>query len=147
MKLAKALKEKNRLVGEVNRLKGLILRENSKDVKSSSKVDVASLFSQLDAATKSLIAIKTAIFKANVGIYEKIVTLGELKTRIEWIKTIPNKNGTEDTQTFRDTIITREYRAYKTQEDIDNEIASLQIEIDKIQDAVDEYNATVSVEL
>lgn len=147
MKLAKALKEKNRLVGEINRLKVLINRENSRDVKSTSKVDVESLFSQLDAATKSLIAIKTAIFKANVGIYEKIVTLGELKTRIEWIKTILTRDGIEVYSQIRDAVITKEFKAYKTQEDIDNEIASLQIEIDKIQDAVDEYNATVSVEI
>ena len=66
MKLAKALKEKNRLVGEVKRLKDLIARENSRNVKSTSKVDCKQLWEDLDNATSLLIKIKTAIFKANV---------------------------------------------------------------------------------
>lgn len=147
MKLAKALKEKNRLVGEINRIKVLICRENSRNVKSSSKTDVGDLFSQLDSTIKSLIAIKTAIFKANVGIYDKIVTLGELKTKIAWISEIPTRNEIEEQPSYNGTIMTKEYKAYMTQEDVDKQIAEIQIQIGKIQDEVDEYNATVSVEV
>jgi hypothetical protein len=39
MKLAAALKEKNRLIGYINSQKEILARENSRYVKSTSKVD------------------------------------------------------------------------------------------------------------
>lgn len=141
MKLAKALKEKNRLAGEINRLKTLIQRENSRNVKSSSKVDCAKLWEEMVIATDRLIAIKTAIFKANEYIYYKIVRMAELKGRAAWINTIPTNN--EKTQTPYGThIIETEMKAWKTREDIDAMTVELQNEIAKLQDDLDEYNAT-----
>ena len=74
MKLAKALKEKNRLVGEIVRLKSIIERENSRIEKSTSKVDRDDLWERLALATESLIGIKAAIFTANAKVYDKLFT-------------------------------------------------------------------------
>jgi hypothetical protein len=145
MKLAKALKEKNRLVGEVNRLKGLIQRENSRDVKSTSKVDVALLWDALTNATTSLVAIKTAIFKANIGIYDKIVLMGELKAKAEWIKSLDTKDGIVEENTHYANPIVKEYKAYLNTEAIDNLTVELQEQIVVLQDEIDEYNATLTV--
>jgi len=145
MKLAKALKEKNRLVGEVNRLKGLIQRENSRDVKSTSKVDVALLWDALTNATTNLIAIKTAIFKANIGIYDKIVRMGELKAKAEWIKTLDTRDGIVEDNAHYGNPIVREYKAYLNTEAIDDLTVQLQEEIVVLQDEIDEYNATLTV--
>ena len=148
MKLTKALKEKNRLVGEIKRLKDLIQRENSRNVKSTSKVDCKQLWTDLDNAIDNLVKIKTAIFKANAGIYQKIVTMGELKSKVEWIKTLNTKDGVEEVSNYRaETIKTEQFVAYVKQEGIDNFIVSLQSSIASLQDDLDEYNATVNVDL
>ena len=145
MKLAKALKEKNRLVGEVRRLKDLIQRENSRIATSTSKIDCNKLWIDLDDAINKLVNIKTAIFNANSGIYGKIARMGELKSKADWIKTISTLDGPEELPTFRAEPIKTEHRAFKKQEDIDNMTVAIQNEIAKLQDELDEYNATVNV--
>lgn len=148
MKLAKALKEKNRLAGEINRLKGLIARENSRNVKSSSTVDVAALWLAMVEATDKLIALKTAIFKANAGIYQKIVRMAELKGRATWINGLnTNNEKTEQLYGVNGQIIVTEFKAYLTREGVDKMSKELQDEIAKLQDELDEYNATVNVEV
>ena len=160
MKLAKALKEKNRIAGEINRLKTLISRENSRDVKSSSTVDVASLWINLLNTTEKLIKVKTEIFKANVGIYDKIVRMAELKGRSSWLFTI-NTNNEKIENPYGTNIMVTEYKAcmalnqnvnildlvrqFKL-EDVDRMTKDLQDEIAKLQDEIDEYNATVSID-
>jgi len=160
MKLAKALKEKNRIAGEINRLKTLISRENSRDVKSSSTVDVSSLWIDLLNTTEKLIKVKTEIFKANVGIYDKIVRMAELKGRSSWLFTI-NTNNEKIENPYGTNIMVTEYKAcmalnqnvnildlvrqFKL-EDVDRMTKDLQDEIAKLQDEIDEYNATVSID-
>lgn len=147
MKLAKALKEKNRLAGEINRLRTLIDRENSRNVKSSSKVDVSKLWDEMITATDRLIALKTAIFKANAGIYEKIVRMAELKGKASWITTIPTNNEKTEENYGSGNIIVTEFKAWLTREDIDKMTKTLQDEISKLQDELDEYNATACIEI
>ena len=160
MKLAKALKEKNRIAGEINRLKTLISRENSRDVKSSSTVDVASLWINLLNTTEKLIKVKTEIFKANVCIYDKIVRMAELKGRSAWLSSI-NTNNEKIENPYGTNIMVTEYKAcmalnqnvnildlvrqFKL-EDVDRMTKDLQDEIAKLQDEIDEYNATVSID-
>ena len=144
MKLAKALKEKNRLVGEVNRLKTLFARENSRNVKASSKIDAEKVWNEMVEASHKLIVIKAAIFKANTGIYEKIVRMGELKALAVWLPTVDTNN--EKVENSYGTIATvTEHKAWMTQEGVDNQIVAFQKEIAELQDAVDEYNATIEV--
>ena len=146
MKLTKALKEKNRLVGEINRIKQLISRENSRDVKSSSTVDASKLWEDLALTTDKLVALKTAIFKANVGIYGSIVRMSELKDRMYWIPSVSTNNEKTE-RPYGEHILVTEFKACKTREDIDNMQKELQDEIAKLQDEVDEYNAKTMVEV
>jgi hypothetical protein len=148
MKLAKALKEKNRLGGEVKRLKDLIQRENSKNIKSTSKVDCDKLWKDLESTTDQLIKIKTAIFKANAGIYGKITTIGELKSKVEWIKSLNTKDGVEDVPNYRgESTKTEQYVAFVKQSDVDEMIVNIQESITSLQDDLDAYNATTEIEL
>lgn len=146
MKLAKALKEKNRLAGEVNRLHELIARENSRNVKSSSTVDVGAVWVELQNAKEKLIAIKTAIFKANVGIYEKIVRMAELKGEASWLSDL-NTNNEKEERPYGVGMIVTENKAHFKREDVDKMTKDLQDTIAKLQDELDEYNATVTVEV
>lgn len=147
MKLAKALKEKNRLVGEINRLKELIQRENSRNVKSKSTVDVGKLWEELDATSNKLVALKTAIFKANVGIYDKIVRMAELKGLAAWVVGISTDDETHEQPTYGGNSIVTEMKAHFNREAVDGIVKKFQDEIAKLQDEVDEYNATVTIEI
>jgi hypothetical protein len=146
MKLAKALKEKNRLAGEITRLKGLISRENSRNVKASSTVDVGALLTELQKVTDSLITLKTAIFKANAGIYEKIVRMAELKGKAAWLNTLnTNNERTEQAYGVSQIVLVTEFKAYLTREAIDDMTKELQDQIAKLQDELDEYNAMETI--
>lgn len=147
MKLAKALKEKNRLVGELARLKAIILRENSRSEKSTSKIDRKKIWDDYTIVTAHLVAIKTAIFKANAGIYHTIAAIGEAKSLAEWIKVIDVQDGLVETPSFRGEPTKNTFTAYLKQEDIDTMTAKLQDQIAAFQDELDTYNATVDVEV
>ena len=148
MKLAKALKEKNRLVGEVNRLKGLIMRDNSLETKYLEGKNRTKQWLDYTAAVEALVAIKTAIFKANTGIYRTIVLMSEKKAELGWITSLNTTNGVQETPNYRgEGVIKTEYSAYITQDGIDTRIVELQKEIARLQDELDEFNATVTIEI
>lgn len=79
--IAKALNTKNRVVGEKNRLHHLIVENSSRLETTKTNYDVQDLWKQYEATIGKLIAIKSAIAKANVDIYEKIYRISELKSK------------------------------------------------------------------
>ncbi|MFA5754416.1 MAG: hypothetical protein WC905_03645 [Patescibacteria group bacterium] len=146
MKLAKALKEKNRLVGEINRLKALIIRDNSIESTMALKKDRKQQWQDYRNAVAALIKIKTAIFKANVGIYETIVNMGELKNELTWITQLNTTDGVVTNSNYRgDGVSQTTYSAFLTQEDIDAAIVRNQNIIAELQDELDEYNANTVI--
>lgn len=147
MKLAKALKEKNRLVGEIVRLKSIIERENSRDENSTSKVDREDLWVRLSTATESLIRIKAAIFSANAKVYDKIARMGELKDRAQWITGLNTQDGVFESPSYRTEPVKRTIIAHKKQADIDTMTTALQEQIAALQDELDAYNATTEIEI
>ncbi len=147
MKLSKALKEKNRLVGEVNRLRAIISRENSRESRNTSKVDVGATIAELTSTVERLSKLKTAIAKANVGIYEAIEKMSELKSHATWIATLDTRDGAEETSGYGSVVIKKEYTAHVKKEDIDKLTKEIQDQLGVLQDKVDEYNATTEVVL
>ena len=151
MKLVKALKVKNRLVGEVNRLQGILERENSKEKGSYSQVDVSVIDTQLSVTVGKLVAVKSAITVANIGIYNKICEMEELKNQKSFIMRLDTTHGTvkESGSGFAssDKLIVREYTAHLRQENVDERVIELQTQIETLQDEIDEYNATTNVDL
>ena len=146
MKLARALKEKNRLVGEVNRIKAIIIRDNSLELKRVGNKDREQQWIDYRDAVVKLVEIKTAIFKANAGIYETIVCMSEKKAELAWITDLNTQDGVEEIQNFsNDNVVKKEYSAYLKQSDIDSYIVSLQKDIADLQDELDEFNAKTEI--
>ena len=150
VKLARALKEKNRLVGDINRLRKLFERENSRLENTKSTSSREKIWKDLENTTAKLVQVKTAIFLANSGVYKKIVEMGELKSLISWLEVVDN---TEDSQQVPERgengITYREIKrtAFLNQEKVDSKILDVQKVIAQLQDEIDEYNATVAVEI
>lgn len=147
MNLAKALKTKNYLAGELARLNALLYRENSRRADSSSKTERGDLCVKIAQVRNALIILKTKIAQANSPIWEELFRLAELKGEIEFLKTLPTKDGKceEIIGMGQREPKTVEYTAHWTQDVVDKEIADLQIEIEERQDKVDVFNATTNV--
>lgn len=153
--LPKALKIKNRIVGELNRVRALIRRDNQiettnmtgeevqahiKGVKNLINVE-ASLF-------ESLIMIKTFISKANIDIYEKIARMAELKSQMGFVQSLPSRDGQFiENEYGRPEPIKRNFLSVVNQKSIDLSHGEMQHRIDRLQDEIDEYNATTLIEI
>lgn len=148
MTIARALKEKNRVAGKLSAIRNRIYYENSKADGDKRDFDVNALVSVEKELQDRLIAIKKAIAVINAGIAFELVRLAEIKSEIEWWKTIPTKAGTFTENGYRDNppreII---FTAVVSSQDIYQKVEALQTEAESLQDRIDEYNASTKIEV
>jgi hypothetical protein len=142
MTVKQALKQKNKLVQELNELT-LRLHKNNSVVEGNTRAyssieTLKEIYSKVDELT----AIKTQIHKANVEVYDKIFLLSELKSIVKQLKGLDCSEGvTEDyysrrneTQTIKNAEIGEVQR--------DMEVKFLEARIEELQDELDLHNAT-----
>jgi len=148
MKLVNALKVKNRIAGEVTRLSGIIKRENSKVIGSTSAVDMKAVSDEYKDSIEKLINIKAAIAKANADIYEKIDRMSEYKSLIKFYIELDTKDGRyRISGDYGKDSYVEEYKAFYKQEDIDRMVKDLRLKIEALQDEIDEFNAVKFIEI
>jgi len=145
MKIHKALKLKNRLVGSIASKREIVRRENSRRSDSASTVDVEATLIALNEDVVKLVNLKTAIAVATAPISGLLVRLAETKDEINFWRGLPTRKGVEIQSIGRD--LTKEYTwtAYADQETVDKALATLQERIATLQDQVDEFNAATEV--
>ena len=146
IKLAQALKEKNRIASEIQRLWGLITRENSKREDLTPLIDVAKTYEQVQLYTEKLIELKTKIGLANAGILERIYRMEECKSKLSRLAMMDTDDSTE-IQRLTDT----QYRELKLNVVFDKiQVLAMREELQQecncLQDELDEYNATTTIE-
>ena len=93
MKIAKALKLKNQLAGEVAQLKDLLTKQNSRSNKQKFDYNNREVLDRLRAKLAELVKVKAAIGAANAEIYEKIFRLAELKGLVTTLTGLDTKAG------------------------------------------------------
>jgi hypothetical protein len=147
MKLSKALKVKNRLVGEINTVKSIINRENSQLEDKFNHTKVSESFVQLDDKLAQLISLKAAIQVATAPIAVKLIRMAELKGQLGFFECLDTKEGK-----FSKSRFTRDapeeydvFEAFVTQDDVDARLQVIKEEINDLQDEVDDFNATTSI--
>lgn len=146
MKLTQALKLKNRLAGEMAKLQEILRRENTRRSDSVSKVSRYEVYNKILKLSEELGALKSRIAKTNVGIYPALERMAELKSKIAFLVSLPKKEGEEIAFIGRDQEkLVYTWDSYITQEICDVSVAEMQEMINKLQDAVDEYNATTEL--
>jgi chromosome segregation ATPase len=146
--IAKALKLKNSLVSEINRAKAVLTRENSRNERSTSKVDRAQVYSNIVNKTNELVNLKAQIANANVGLYATLAQMSEAKSMISYLQTLPTTDGVQLEQMGRygaEKPVETKHDAFFTQEKVDAEVAVLQARIEAYQDVVDTFNATTTI--
>ena len=148
MKLAKALKLKNRLAGEIGQFKDLLVKQNVRPTKQKFDYENRELLARLRAKIDELVKVKAAIGAANAEIYDKIFRLAELKGLVATLSGLETKAGTfHEGGRFGEPGYEVEYVAQLMKVDVDKLVAELNAEIQSLQDALDEFNFTHSLTL
>jgi len=144
--VARALKEKNRLVGRIAALRQAIGRDNSHEKRIPRSIDVQAALGQAEDLKARLVAVKAAIAVANQDIVAKIVELAEVKSEIAWLKGLDVKEGVYEENSYSNKVI-REYEVAISGSDVIRMVDALRRRAEWLQDELDEFNASAKVEI
>ena len=142
--LAQALKEKNRIAGEINLLWNAVQKQNSCYEGHKRSIDVNATIERINLYTEKLIELKAKIGKANSGNLENMYALEEYKSQICRFGKL---DTTEDIRYrgLNDSIM-EVCSAEITAPDVQQKTKALQRQCDRLQDELDAYNATHTIE-
>lgn len=145
MKLAKALKQKNLLAGEIAQLKATLAEQNSRSARQPFDYDTRNVLAQLRGKTEELVTLKARLAAANVDTYPQIFRLAELKGLVASLKALPTKDGVFVESLGYTQNAEVAYVAQIKRAEADALVETFQTEIQSIQDALDEHNFTRSI--
>ena len=144
MNASKLLKLKNKLSGDIHRIRTLIEQENVVQNDNKPAFDVLKLYEEYNQTTKELAEVKTRLAVANIPIYGKIFEMAELKGTAQFLKSLDvnqgkfilgrGENKTEITYT---PAIDKVF--------VDNENKKISVRIEELQEYLDEFNHAVQV--
>jgi len=143
MKLFQALKEKQKLAGEIAELKRRVQENNSYIVGNEQNYSTKETLEKLFNKEKELIDLKVKIQEANRPIYHKIFELAELKGRVLFLKGVFTDKGIEKISNFNTGVIERDCEI--TQVELDKIIDETKSKIYELQDELDIYNHTTEI--
>lgn len=148
MNIHQGLKEKNRLAGQIKQIDERI-RINSRWVKGNvPSYDVLQLLEERSRIVDMLITLKLQISLATAPVIHKILQMAECKALITVLKGLELSKGMDDTSHRRGyalTAATIEYDTAMTQRQRDQKIDAVQIEISRLQDELDHFNAVTEL--
>lgn len=146
MNIAKALKVKNRLVGELTKLQEIARRENSRRNDNPSQVNVGEVFDQIAETRSKLVSLKAAIVQASAPVAKELAQLAEVKAFLNWVPALPVREGEEKVAIghSKDTI-DYTWTAFMNRQAVDRWVAKLQLEANSLQDQIDDFNAQTQV--
>jgi len=143
MTIKQALKEKNRLIKAIEDEFKKVYSYNSIDEGNVRPYSTVTALENIMTLEEGLIDIKTKIHRANMGVYNKIFRLSELKSLAKRLTQI---NCDEGKVTDR---YSRTEPSVKTAEvsvvDRDSRVKMIEEEIEQLQEELDTHNATTSI--
>lgn len=145
MNLTRALKEKNRLIKKITTVKNQIISSNVSLKENPFPYNMDILQNNYTALVDILIDMKVAIQIANQPILKKIYALSELKAAAATLSQLDTKEGMHETGGYGNSEL-REYEVQINRSQLDSRVEDLQTEIDALQDKIDEFNATTTID-
>jgi hypothetical protein len=145
MNIKKALKEKNRLVKEIQDLHARLATYNSVEVGNVRPYSAKESMEKINELSNELVELKTKIHTANVPVYGFIFRLSELKSVIARIKNLDCNEGivqdyysrNRETPTMKETEISIVER--------DEMVKHMEGQIEEIQDILDNHNQITNI--
>lgn len=151
MNIAQALKQKNRIVGEMNEIWKQIVKNNSYHTNEAgdenpNKQIVVDAWERYNVLRIDLVRIKAAIQEASAPIADKLVALAELKSQINILDQIsaPQEKVISSSRFDEKTTVTY-YKNVFSEQDIVSFKKVFQNQINELQDEVDAFNATTQI--
>ena len=142
MNIKQALKQKNKLVVQIKEQYEIAKTHNSVEQGNVRRYSVMQALGKASELTNELVALKTKIHRANVGVYDTIFALSELKNVVKQIKSIPVEEGK----------VTERYGSISTIKEVelniadrDNMVKSIEAQIEQLQDILDVHNSTTEI--
>jgi len=144
MNLAKALKHKNQLVGEINKLRTIVQSENVQLNSNKSRFDVPQAYAEYEQKLAELVDLKAALAVANADIWKTIFTVVELKGQIAFLQQVGTREGTFEEGAYGQKL-TNVYTPALNAKYVQDEILRLEKQIVDLQDTVDAYNHQTTI--
>ena len=143
MTIKQALKEKNRLIKAIDDEFKKIQAYNSIDESNTRPYSTQTSLENIIVLENALIDIKTQIHRANVGVYDKIFRLSELKSLAKKLNQIDCSEGKVVDRYSRSEAVIK--TAEITVIDRDTRVKMIEEEIELLQEELDTHNATTSI--
>ena len=143
MTIKQALKEKNRLIKAIDDEFKKIQAYNSIDESNTRPYSTQTSLENIIVLEDALIDIKTQIHRANVGVYDKIFRLSELKSLAKKLNQIDCSEGKVVDRYSRSEAVIK--TAEITVIDRDTRVKMIEEEIELLQEELDTHNATTSI--
>ena len=143
MTIKQALKEKNRLIKAIDDEFKKIQAYNSIDESNTRPYSTQTSLENIIVLENALIDIKTQIHRANVGVYDKIFRLSELKSLAKKLNQIDCSEGKVVDRYSRSEAVVK--TAEITVIDRDTRVKMIEEEIELLQEELDTHNATTSI--
>ena len=144
MKLAKALKLKNKLLKEYNVTLSRMIQSNCYDVDTKKVYNAATLFNEAVAQRDKYVALKAAIHTTSDPIRSKIFELGELKSFLGKMGSLHTTEGIVKESSYSGGSI-KTYAADISEEKKQEIIKAIEDAIEFIQEEIDTFNATTDI--
>lgn len=145
MTIAQALKEKNRIVGEIANLWNQIEDENSCLETHTRSTDVKEAMQTVDHYIAKLVELKTKIGKANEGNLKNIYALEEAKSKKSHLENLNCDEDNEYRYSNGEKFCIERSAIFK-QCQVNLMKKQLQRQCNELQDKLDTYNATTTIE-
>lgn len=149
--LAKALKIKNRLVGELASLQAVARQHNSLPTESRGEKSVRldKVWEDIQNTSNRIVELKSKIAVATAQIAPFLVDLAETKSTISFLETLPIKEGKEDTQIgygVNSSLKTVVWNSYIDEASKNKLVKENKNRLDSLQDKIDEFNAVTKID-
>ena len=147
MNIKKALKEKNRLVKEIQDLHLRVATYNSVEVGNVRPYSAKESMELLNQKSNELVELKTKIHRANGSVYQHIFRLSELKSMAARMKSLNCQEGKVsqrnrwDVTEGQPTVMVAEIGIVER----DEMVKHIEAQIEEIQDILDTHNAVTEI--
>lgn len=145
--LAKALKVKNSLAGEVARLKARFASSNRfpKEDEQKAKAKAAAVWQEFIDKKEKLAELKGKIAVANIGIYPFLAEMEEAKDFLGYFQTVQT-NRDPQIISYSPVLVQKEFEVFLDEDAVESKVKEVQALIETLQDKIDAYNHITKID-
>jgi hypothetical protein len=143
MKVKQALKYKKKLASKMNQEFSKVQMYNSVEEGSARVYDVVESMRNWLTMSEELVELKTKLHLANAPVYGKIFRMSELKSQLSNLKSLDCVEGKYSDRYGRSEAVVKTAKISVLEKD--QLVLTIEEEIEKLQEELDEHNATTSI--